>query len=56
MAGAYKHLGFSVGSFPIAEQLTSTLLSLPIGPQQSNESTDRIIAAVREACLAGIKL
>jgi dTDP-4-amino-4,6-dideoxygalactose transaminase len=30
---AYSHLGFSKGSFPIAELLASQVLSLPIGPQ-----------------------
>ena len=53
VAGAYKDLGYEAGAFPIAEELTSTLLSLPIGPQQPIEATDRVIAAVREIVTAG---
>ncbi|TWR25177.1 DegT/DnrJ/EryC1/StrS family aminotransferase [Mucilaginibacter pallidiroseus] len=32
LQNAYQHLGFKVGSFPIAEQLAKTCLSLPMYP------------------------
>ncbi|MEG3154951.1 DegT/DnrJ/EryC1/StrS family aminotransferase [Sphingomonas sp. RB1R13] len=46
---AYAHLGLPAGSFPIAEQLASQVLSLPIGPQMSDAQAEWVIAAVREA-------
>ena len=46
---AYADLGFLAGSFPIAEQLASQVLSLPIGPQMSDAEVEWVIAAVREA-------
>ena len=50
LAGAYQHMELGVGSFPISEDLASSVLSLPVGPQQSAESTAEVIAAVREVC------
>ena len=46
---AYADLGLPAGSFPIAEQLASQVLSLPIGPQMSDAEVEWVIAAVREA-------
>ncbi len=46
---AYVDLGLPAGSFPIAEQLASQVLSLPIGPQMSDAEVEWVIAAVREA-------
>ncbi len=45
--GAYAHLGFATGSFPIAERIHNTVLSLPLHPYLSDTVQDRIIAAVR---------
>lgn len=46
---AYAELGLGHGSFPIAERLADTVLSLPIGPHQTPEQSDRVVAAVRAA-------
>ena len=46
---AYADLGLPAGSFPIAEQLASQVLSLPIGPQMSDAEVEWVIAAVQEA-------
>jgi dTDP-4-amino-4,6-dideoxygalactose transaminase len=46
---AYAELGFGPGSFPIAEQLASEVLSLPIGPHMSDDQVDAVIAEVRKA-------
>lgn len=46
LQGAYRHLGYREGTFPLAEQLSREVLSLPIGPHL----TDGQIAAVC-ACL-----
>jgi dTDP-4-amino-4,6-dideoxygalactose transaminase len=46
---AYADLGLPRGSFPLAETLADTVLSLPIGPHMSLESVDRVAAALRHA-------
>ncbi|MDP2782150.1 DegT/DnrJ/EryC1/StrS aminotransferase family protein [Devosia sp.] len=43
---AYASLGFGPGSFPMAEQYASTLLSLPIGPHLTQAQVDHVIDAV----------
>ncbi|MDG2012553.1 MAG: DegT/DnrJ/EryC1/StrS family aminotransferase, partial [Pirellulaceae bacterium] len=45
-AQAYHHLEIPNGSFPIVEELSNSVLSLPIGPHQSSESTETIIQAI----------
>ncbi|MBK6415655.1 DegT/DnrJ/EryC1/StrS family aminotransferase [Thermomonas sp.] len=44
---AYAGLGFSADAFPIANRLADQLLSLPIGPHQSEAATSAVIDAVR---------
>jgi dTDP-3-amino-3,4,6-trideoxy-alpha-D-glucose transaminase len=46
---AYEDLGLPRGSFPLAETLADTVLSLPIGPHMSVESVDAVAAAVRRS-------
>jgi dTDP-4-amino-4,6-dideoxygalactose transaminase len=46
---AYADLGLPRGSFPLAEDLADTVLSLPLGPHMSIESVDQVAAAVRRA-------
>lgn len=43
---AYADLGFGAGSLPIAEQLASEVLSLPIGPHLSPEQAEQVVEAV----------
>jgi dTDP-4-amino-4,6-dideoxygalactose transaminase len=38
LSGAYRDLGFEKGSFPVAEELSNTVLSLPMGPHLSREA------------------
>lgn len=40
---AYSHLGIKKGSFPIAERLSSTSLSLPIYPEMTSEQAEYVI-------------
>ena len=47
---AYADLGLGAGSFPIAEQLASSVLSLPIGPHLSMREAEQVADAVRTAC------
>lgn len=46
---AYANLGFSEGSFPIAEATASTVLSLPMGPAMTDTQVDAVIDALRLA-------
>jgi dTDP-4-amino-4,6-dideoxygalactose transaminase len=50
-AGAYSKTGFMPGTLPIAEQLASTVLSLPIGPHLSEEQSHGVIAGLNSALL-----
>ena len=47
---AYADLGHGEGSFPIAERLANSVLSLPIGPHLAMEDAERVAEAVRKAC------
>ena len=50
LSGAYADAGLPRGSFPIAEQLAETVLSLPIGPHLTRDQAAQVIQAVeREA-------
>jgi dTDP-3-amino-3,4,6-trideoxy-alpha-D-glucose transaminase len=44
---AYADLGLPQGSFPLAEKLADTVLSLPIGPHVPLEAVDDVAAVVR---------
>lgn len=44
---AYAELGLRADAFPIASRLADQLLSLPIGPHQSQAATSAVIDAVR---------
>jgi dTDP-4-amino-4,6-dideoxygalactose transaminase len=44
---AFAHLGMERGSFPVAEAIAETALSLPIGPHLGDDSTALVIEALR---------
>lgn len=46
---AYADLGFGPGSFPIAERLAESVLSLPMGPHLPDEQVQQVIEAVRSS-------
>lgn len=46
---AYKKLGLARGQFRIAEALSRTQISLPIGPHQSEAQTQHIVSAIHTA-------
>jgi dTDP-4-amino-4,6-dideoxygalactose transaminase len=50
MQGAYKNLGFSSNSFPIALELAETIISLPIGPHLSQSDLDKVILSTNSIC------
>jgi dTDP-4-amino-4,6-dideoxygalactose transaminase len=43
---AYRDLGYKAGDFPITEAIHAEVLSLPIGPTQSNEQTELVARTV----------
>ncbi|MBS0368153.1 MAG: DegT/DnrJ/EryC1/StrS family aminotransferase [Proteobacteria bacterium] len=43
---AYAELGYAAGSFPVTEMLHRQVLSLPMGPNLSDEQVNRVISAV----------
>lgn len=45
---AYASLGLKAGSLPISEAMHAQVLSLPMGPTQTDAQTEQAIAAVRE--------
>lgn len=45
---AYQHLNLRVGSFPIAEELASTSLSLPIWPGMTLENVESICTRIND--------
>lgn len=46
---AYAHLGLTEGRLPIAEEMASQLLSLPIGPTMTLEQAELVIGAIFRA-------
>jgi DegT/DnrJ/EryC1/StrS aminotransferase family len=44
---AYADLGLRKGSFPLAEELAGTVLSLPMGNHMTLEEVDEVAAVVR---------
>lgn len=46
---AYAGLGNGPGSFPIAERLAETVLSIPIGPQLTMDQAEQVASAIRNA-------
>ena len=49
---AYEFMKLSRGSLPISEAIHAQVLSLPIGPTQSEIDTQRVIDVMREALIA----
>lgn len=52
LAGAYADLKLARGTYPVAENLADTVLSLPMGPHVDSAQSDAVIAAVRSAAAA----
>ena len=47
---AYADMGLRAGSLPISERTHAEVLSLPIGPTQTQEQTQQVIDVLRQAC------
>lgn len=48
LQNAYRHLGYGRGAFPVTERLASSLLSLPMYPELTDDQVDRVAGAIRE--------
>jgi dTDP-4-amino-4,6-dideoxygalactose transaminase len=53
---AYAHLGYRRGDFPVAEDVTSHCLSLPMYPELTDQQIDCVAAAVRQSAAARRRL
>ena len=49
---AYADLGLPKGSFPLAEELAETVLSLPMGAHMPETAVDEVAAVVRSTLRA----
>jgi UDP-2-acetamido-2-deoxy-ribo-hexuluronate aminotransferase len=47
----YAHLGYSRGSFPVAEKAGSEVLSLPMHPWLESEDQDKIVETIKQSIL-----
>lgn len=54
LQGAYAHLGFGPGSFPVAELCAEEFVSLPIYPELSTPQINAVIGAVVEVLEAAL--
>ncbi len=45
----FRHLGYELGRFPVSEQASREVVSLPMHPFLTEADQDRVIAAVKEA-------
>jgi dTDP-4-amino-4,6-dideoxygalactose transaminase len=47
--GAFAHLGYTAGSFPVAEQAATEILSLPMHPHLDTARQERVVEALAAA-------
>jgi dTDP-4-amino-4,6-dideoxygalactose transaminase len=53
---AYESLGYQAGDFPIAEELASAIISLPMFPNLTVEQQERVVSEIGDFILAGKNL
>lgn len=49
LTGAFAHLGYGPGDFPVAENAAGEILSLPMHPHLSETQQERVVEALAEA-------
>ncbi len=52
MQTAFSHLGYSTGEFPVSEYLSERIFSLPMHPYLDPDSQNKIVTAMKEACIS----
>lgn len=50
LSDAYASMGFPEGAFPITEEISKTIFSLPMGPHMTIEQVQSVIDNVQESC------
>jgi dTDP-4-amino-4,6-dideoxygalactose transaminase len=48
LTGAYQHLGYKEGSFPVSERIARELVSLPMFPELNKEQIEYVVAGIKE--------
>jgi hypothetical protein len=48
LTGAYQHLGYKEGSFPVSERIARELVSLPMFPELNQEQLEYVVAGIKE--------
>ena len=48
LTGAYQHLGYKEGSFPVSERIARELVSLPMFPELNQEQIKYVVAGIKE--------
>ncbi|MCX5899980.1 MAG: DegT/DnrJ/EryC1/StrS family aminotransferase [Proteobacteria bacterium] len=53
LTGAYQHLGYKEGSFPVSERIARELVSLPMFPELNKEQIEYVVAGIKEFAQTG---
>jgi dTDP-4-amino-4,6-dideoxygalactose transaminase len=53
LTGAYQHLGYTEGSFPVSERIARELVSLPMFPELNQEQIKYVVAGIKEFVQTG---
>lgn len=48
LQGAYRHLGYKKGDFPVSEKLASEVISIPLYPEMTDDQQEKVAEALRE--------
>ncbi|MCF8369884.1 MAG: DegT/DnrJ/EryC1/StrS family aminotransferase [Bacteroidales bacterium] len=48
LQGAFKHLGYQYGDFPVSDKMAAEVFSLPMHPYLSENDQDKIVAAIKK--------
>jgi len=48
LTGAYQHLGYKEGSFPVSERIARELVSLPMFPELTREQIEYVVTGIKE--------
>jgi len=49
LQSGYRYLGYTEGDFPISENLSKRILSLPMHPYMSEEDINKVVLAIKES-------